>query len=260
MSKLHTYLEAIKNRQLPYDAEVIADAIEQLKEYGSPRTIKELMMSRNVDGYSVDDLMDVILALTPELKKGAGLSGGGYAYYPNKTLTVWETSDGGKVRGKLLDIMVNYMFQDADEAAEMLTMEPDYAMEELLIGGGKDQAGYEGSRMRGDRYSKPQSQTYELHIWPLKKDRNHTPTPISKSTIDSIKKQIAMKFEGNGSIKAETHKQYPEIWMIKFKAPKIENNYKAMDSFEKQFEPIVKSAVGKKAFENIKFEIDSAGE
>lgn len=259
MGRLHDYLEAIKRRPQPeYDQELVDDALEILSDYGSPKTIKELMISRNMDGYSADDIMEVVLALTPELKKGAGLHGGGYAYYPNKTLNVWKTSDGGTVRGKMLDIMVKYMFQDPDEAAEMLTMEPDYAMEELLVQGRRDQAGYEGYSMRGDRYSKPQSQEYELHIWPVESRRNPKPTNISKSVVDSIKRQIAMKFEGNSDIKAEKHKQWPEIWIITFKGPKVDNSYKAEDAFEKQFEPIIKSAVGKKAFENhdISFEVD----
>jgi len=196
MGRLHTYLEALKKRQpQEYDAEVIKDAIEQLRAYGSPRVIKEIMMSRAVEGFSVDDLYDVILALTPELKKGAGLSGGGYAYYPNKTLTVWETSDGGKVRGKLLDIMAYYMFQDADEAAEWLTMEPDYAMEELLTGR-HDQAGYEGRQMRGDKYmggkkSEVPSQYYEMLIRQKKLwagNKKMTRTDANKIKAAMIKK------------------------------------------------------------------------
>lgn len=208
MGRLHTYLEAIKRRPQPdYDQELIDDALDILHDYGSPRTIKEIMVSRNVDGFSVDDLMEVILAIVPELKKGAGLSGGGYAYYPNKTLTVWETSDGGKVRGKLLDIMVNYMFQDADEAAEWLTMEPDYAMEELLTGR-HDQAGYEGRQMRGDKYtggkSKAPLQYYEMSVRQKKLwsgDKKMTKTDVNKIKAAMIKKfnvdVIAIK-QGDG--------------------------------------------------------------
>lgn len=158
-SKLDKYLSKLYNEASKdsdsYNTKKIENALKILSIYGSPSSIKQIMMARTfVNDFDAHDAKEVLDALAVELKKGASIHSGygGYSYTPiSKELTSWRPSDGGKVSGKLLDIMVRYLFANADEAADWLTMEPDYAVEELLTFA-KDQEEYESERIRGERF------------------------------------------------------------------------------------------------------------
>src|SRR5574343_74973 len=117
-------------------------------QYGSQRLLKEIYMHYLSHGdYDPDIIEDTIDEIVPYLKKGAGIKGNGYSYTPNKTLTVWETSDGGKIRAKLLDIICNYAFL-LDEAMDYL--DDSYSAVEDLLTNARDQEEFEYNTLRGN--------------------------------------------------------------------------------------------------------------
>ena len=155
MSKFQEYLEAAKQRE--YDEKLVSELLTKYSNYGSPKIIKEIYLGLNGMGYSSSDIkgmfVDIVRTLEPALKKGAGIKGSGYSYTPiGKTLTSWKTSDGGRVKGKMLDIICNYAY-DIDEALDYLSFEPDGMREELLTNA-RDQEDFETKQMRGDKYTK----------------------------------------------------------------------------------------------------------
>jgi len=156
MSKLKHYLEAVKQER-EYDAKLVQELLTKYAAYGSPKIIKEIYLGLAGMKYDSSDIkgifVDIIRTLEPALKKGASIKGSGYSYTPvGKTLTAWKTSDGGRVKGKMLDIICNYAY-DIDEALDYLSFDPEGMREELLTKA-RNQEDFETKQMRGDKYKK----------------------------------------------------------------------------------------------------------
>lgn len=155
MSRFKQYLEAAKQRE--YDEKLVSELLTKYSNYGSPKIIKEIYLGLAGMKYDSSDIkgifVDIIRTLEPALKKGASIKGSGYSYTPvGKTLTAWKTSDGGRVKGKMLDIICNYAY-DIDEALDYLSFDPEGMREELLTKA-RDQEDFETKQMRGDKYRK----------------------------------------------------------------------------------------------------------
>jgi hypothetical protein len=126
MSKFKEYLEAIKLTKGD------KDFFDMLSPYGSKKTIQAIINSKEIKDAWPEDLLHVVEALVKELKTpGSSLVGGDYSYTPNKTLTEWTSSDEGNVKGKILDIMVDYM-DGANQTAIWLTTAPRYVIGKLI--------------------------------------------------------------------------------------------------------------------------------
>lgn len=76
-----------------------------------------------------------------------GIKGDGYAYYPNKTFTVWKASDGSEFRSDLLGFLLDYVIWGSNLKYDL---DPDYIADIYGVKKVYDQPGYEQAHMVGD--------------------------------------------------------------------------------------------------------------